>query len=452
MIVKVLIIEDDQLCQFSLKKMLKETISPNLAIKLAADKREACERIRNEEFDIIFVDLDLSYPLEGIDFIQENKHLSSHFIILSGHSSPDIIALAYQSGAEDYLLKPIGKQLLNESLKRFRLKTDHISTFLFDGLTLNAKFQGQLKNLEHIVSSNLPILLQGESGTGKTHLALLIHQNSSRCDGPFIAINCSEISEDLIESELFGHVKGAFSGAITDRKGKLELADGGTIFLDELGSLSGRAQSKLLKAIEEKNFYPLGSEKLVKSDFRVVSASCEGIENLVSQNQFREDLYFRLQGYQLWIPPLRERREDIKKLVEKILAQSMRKIILSEQVWQRLESYHWPGNIRELKKVVETLLCIPRGYIQFDDLPKNLFGEERPFAIQSSKVVHTSRSYFKHYQTDIEQKGLKRFLKEFEEDLFKYYLESNEGHVRKTLKQLKISHSSFYRVLDRIKN
>ena len=305
---------------------------------------------------------------------------------------------------------------------------------------------------EGIFENEGPLLIEGETGTGKTRLAKQVHEKSDRRHRAFIHLNCSEMSENLIESELFGHKKGSFSGAIQDKKGKLELADGGTLFLDELGSMPKNVQVKLLKAIEEKTFYPVGAEGMVTSDFRLISATCEPLANLVEQGEFREDLFFRIYGQHVVLSPLRERKKDIDRFIEMFLERSERKMVLTSTARKKMHEYHWPGNIRELERVVDQLLGAKRGRIEETDLPEHIRRNCHPLQLASKRGTSPAASSdaFSDYFELATKDGLKKAVEALENDLVKHFLERNQGKVRPTLGDLHISNSSFYRIFDRL--
>lgn len=328
----------------------------------------------------------------------------------------------------------------------------------FDELfrTTSLQLKNDLEVLGKVVSSELPIFIQGETGTGKTYLARRIHEVSKRSGGPFVALNCSEISKDLIDSELFGHTRGAFSGAVNSRRGKLELAHGGTLFLDELGSMSLLTQAKLLKAIEEKSFYPLGAERSVTSDFRVLSATCEDLRKKVRSGEFREDLYFRLYGHSLTIPPLRQRREDIELYLNHCLLTEVENLEVDDLAMEKLLNYDWPGNTRELERFAQKVKLVNKnGILTTDCLPEYIqknahpLDEERETCSSGAKIGKEGQE-LDSLLKKAKNIGMKNLMREIEQQVVAVALELNSGHIRKTMSELRMSNSSFYRVLDRI--
>lgn len=284
-----------------------------------------------------------------------------------------------------------------------------------------------------------PLLITGESGVGKTYLAKFIHSLTNE-RAPFIHLNCAEISESLIESELFGHKKGAFTGAHQDKLGLLELAHGGILFLDEIATLPMNLQSKLLKAIEEKSFFPLGSEKSVYSDFRLISATCENLRQKIERAQFRLDLFYRLEGFNVELKPLRKRKNDLWSLVDFFLQKGERKIVFEKEAKERMEVYAWPGNLRELERVVEILQAKAAGVVKLSDLEKQLVSiEPKISAVEYRDEIITSI-------------GLKAYLEKIEIEIVLSTLAKNNDHVRKTLSDLKLSNNAYYRILENAKN
>lgn len=391
-----------------------------------------------------------------LNHLKQNKVFT---VVMSQKPVQELVRNAYFLGADEFITYPLEPDDFQYILRRrefsrkFQLskKEKTLEICPFDVLTRDENYQRQLLSLYDCVMTDLPIMLQGETGTGKTFLAKKIHHFSHRSQGPFIHLNCSEMSDSLLESELFGHQKGSFSGAVYNKKGKIELAHMGTLFLDELGSAPPNVQIKLLKAIEEKSFYPVGGEELIFSNFRLISATCDDLKEMVKNGDFREDLYFRLFGHGITIKPLRKRRDDIKLLIQELLNESIRKMVFSEDALECLIRYDWPGNIRELSKVLTQMIAKSKGLIQKEDLPEHIIKNKHPLGLEVKETDATSMGLISPVHLEkVKNKGLKSLLEEIENELVAYFLETNHGKIRKTMGALGVSNSTFYRVLDRI--
>lgn len=431
---RIFLIEDDLLSRMALELKLKNM---GHSVVVASSGEEAKIKARAMKFDLAFVDLDLDRPLEGLKVLPILKDKNIYSIVLSAHESDDVIKACYLKGGDDYLAKPINDDELKKSL--FRINQENVAKKVSDELREKLFITTDILNEEiELISQSIlstrPILITGETGTGKTFLAKLIHQLSEQ-QGPFIQVNCSEFTETLLESELFGHEKGAFTGAIKNKKGLLELADNGYLFLDEISTMSISLQKKLLKAIEEKEFYPVGGEKKIKSNFRLISATCEDLHNKIATGEFREDLYFRIEGFNLTLKPLRERKGDISLIVKSFVKKESRRFILSDNAFESLLNYSFPGNIRELEKIVEILRAKNKGIIEANDL-KNVVQEKK------SKV----RAEFIDIE-EVKSIGLSSFIEKIEMKVLEDVLHSNDKKVRKTLNDLKLSNNSYYRIL-----
>ncbi|WP_127718402.1 sigma-54 dependent transcriptional regulator [Halobacteriovorax sp. HLS] len=454
-ILNFLVLEDDDLARLNLVTHLKEYG----LVRETNNSKEAIDLLSKEKFDIAWIDLDLETELAGLKVIQHATGSNAYAVVLSGREEDEYIEKAYELGCDDYLSKPFDKESLLLVLRKYRvLKSESKLRNFFSKkyITQNEKFIKSLQVINEIIGSDKPIFIKGETGTGKTLISKLIHEILFESMDKFIHLNCSEIPENLLESELFGYEKGAFSGAETSKKGKLELADGGTLFLDEIATMPISTQKKLLKAIDEKTFYPLGSEKERKSNFRLMSATCEDLEQMVKDGRFREDLYFRIEGFNVTLPNLVERKGDIPLLIKHLLGQGKRRIVLSSEVKNILENYSWPGNIRELKKVIEVLQSKCHGVISKEDLPIHISGiiqgsngsdldsQTEELSIREGVLTNKQLEFIRH-------NGLKAFMDAVEEDCVNTLFEENDQKVRQTLSVLKISNSSFYRITDRIK-
>lgn len=405
----------------------------------ASSQAEALILIEDKSFDIAFVDLDLESELAGLKIVETLRSKKTYTVVLSGREDEMIIEQAYQLGCRDYLSKPFTKTSIELIFKKYSSVSSKVQTlqalkdiFLTDDSTLVK----ELEVIDQALLSTRPILITGESGTGKTFLAKFIRQLSG-ASMPFVHLNCAEISESLIESELFGYEKGAFTGAHKSKKGLLELADGGILFLDEIATMPTAIQKKLLKAIEEKTFYPLGSEKIIRSEFRLISATCENLKSKIDKGEFRADFFFRIEGFNVSLKPLRERRDDFNKLIQFFVKKGERMIVFDSAAKALLSEYQWPGNVRELERTIEVLQTKDRGIVTASDL--------LPLLSKDLAVVETFD------MEEVKKLGLKSYIENLEGKILKLALETNEEKVRKTLSDLKISNNSYYRILENLK-
>ena len=379
---KVLVIDDD----VNLGKVISFQLSQSgYEVDTATSGEQGLQLFRAHDYDIVISDIQMP-DLSGIDLLKKIRRENEQVIVImiTAYGSVDNAVEACNLGADDYLTKPFGKEQLLftiEKAVRFRqlqtenqrLKNDLSDKFSVDNMVAKSGvMQEVLRTTHKLAQSDANVLIMGESGTGKEIIARAIHYNSRRKDKPLVTVNCPSVPGNLLESELFGHVRGAFTGAIKDRKGKFEEADGGTIFLDEIGDLQLDLQAKLLRVLQEQEFSRLGESRVIKVDVRVIAATNRDLFQLVQEGKFREDLYYRLSVVPIVLPPLRKRVEDIPYLVDFFLQRYApdKKIRLSDDVYPALMSYHWPGNIRELENLTERLLALASGdVITLDDLP-----------------------------------------------------------------------------------
>lgn len=380
---RILVVDDEVGLRNSLKELLSETYD----VETAEDGEKALQLIQEKSFEIVLSDLKMP-KLDGLGLLAKIREISplTSFILMTAQGSIEGAVAAIHAGADDYLSKPIEfaevfhrinriielrawntKKILNSSEKN-KTKLIGESQFLLD----TKKF------IEKVAAVNSPVLLLGPSGTGKEVVAKAIHEANQDSNSPFVAVNCASLSENLLESELFGHEKGAFTGAVASKPGKFELAAGGTIFLDEIGELQLNLQAKLLRVLQEKEFCRVGGTRVIKSQARVVAATHRNLKELVDKGLFREDLYFRLNVLQYQMTPLCERKEDISLLINHfwnhICEDLGMKSSLSPSARTVLEQYHYPGNIRELKNVLERLIVLTpqNGRVDLAQLPAEI--------------------------------------------------------------------------------
>ena len=349
---------------------------------------DALERLEEGKYDIAFIDL-MMEPIDGMQVLKEIRRRSpaTTAVIITAHGSVESAVEAIKNGAFDFLQKPFDlKELqifaekvldhhrLQEEVRNLRrlLARQGAGTTI---ITRNRAMSEQLELSEQIAESSLTVLIEGESGTGKELVAQFIHEHSSRRDKPFVKVNCGALPENLLESELFGHVRGAFTGALKDRKGRFEIADGGTIFLDEVAEIPPSSQVKLLRFLQHREFERVGESVTRKVDVRVIAATNRKLAASLQEGSFREDLYYRLNAVRISLPPLRERPEDVLLLVYHFLKQFSggKEIQVSPEAFRLLTVYPWPGNVRELENVVERSVLLGRdGMIEVSNLPAEL--------------------------------------------------------------------------------
>jgi DNA-binding NtrC family response regulator len=361
----ILVVDDEEGMRLGLQKALS---LEGYHVAGAATAAEARRRVRAERFDCAFVDLRLP-DQSGTELLADLREAGTAAVIVTAYASVDTAVRAMKLGAVDYLQKPFDNQdivALADRLFQRRPGSDGAGPApSSDGLVAESPAMKQITaTLRKVMDSEIPLLLQGESGTGKEMLARFVHDRSQRAGRPFVAINCAAIPPELLESELFGHQKGAFTSAHTASTGKFEAARSGTIFLDEIGEMGANLQTKLLRALEERCFEPVGSTRSIPLSARIIASTNADLPLLIREKKFRLDLYYRLKGVSVTIPPLRERREDIEPLLSVFLDMYRKRYNkpgteISREAIRFLRSYPWPGNVRELRNAVESavLLC-----------------------------------------------------------------------------------------------
>ena len=382
---KILIVDDEKIVRESLFHWFEEE---GYEVDIAENGEAALIKYEKTKFDLLLVDMKMP-GMSGLELLNRIKMIDNEsvVILITAFASVPTAISALKNGAYDYVTKPVDPDelahLVQKALEQKALRHENQQLKVnIDGIIKPDNFIGesyQMKKIYELVqtvsSTDTTVMIRGESGTGKELVAKAIHINSKRKYFPIIPVNCGALAESLLESELFGHEKGAFTGAQFKRKGKFEMADGGTIFLDEIGSISLKMQIELLRVIETRQFNRVGGNELIKSDFRIIVATNEPLEDLVKTGKFREDLYYRLNVFSIIIPPLRERRDDIVLLANffvKKFATVMNKPIknISKEAIDFLSQYDWPGNVRELENAIERAMVIGKtDIINVDDLP-----------------------------------------------------------------------------------
>ena len=384
----ILVVDDDE----SLRRVTQVQLQQaGYRAEASSSGRQALEVLQSQTVDLVLTDLKMP-GMSGLELLRavQAQQPDTMVVLMTAYGTIETAVEAVKSGAYDYITKPVNQEelllLLDRALgyRALRQEVHHLRS------SLDAKFGFEsiigrsplLMNVLDLAAraarSDVTVLIRGETGTGKELLAKAIHFNSSRSNGPFIAINCGAIPKDLLESELFGHVKGSFTGAVAHKKGKVELADGGTLFLDEIGDLPPDLQVKILRLVQSGGIEKIGATESIEVNVRIVAATHRNLEKMIEEGGFREDLYYRLAVIPLELPPLRERREDISDLLRHFFAEVRAKhgrkdLQLPEALERYFNAYHWPGNVRELENVVERIVVLARGEkVEYDDLPTAL--------------------------------------------------------------------------------
>ena len=407
---KVLVVDDDKVLQGSVKEALEYH---HFYVETADNGKEALNKVTSGQYDLVVMDVNMP-EMDGIEALEQIKKYNPSIIvlILTAYSNVGDAVKAVKLGAFNYLEKPITSDSLVALIKRALKARSLVETSKFSAPTLSLgnddKFVGEsdeMVKVFNVISKlsqvNTPVLIRGESGTGKELVAKAIHYNGPRKDERFVTINLAAVPDNLIESELFGHEKGAFTGASERKIGKFQYADGGTIFLDEIGDISATMQVKLLRVLQEKSFTPVGSNRDVKVDVRVIAASHKPFEEMIKDGSFREDLFYRLNVLPVYLPPLRERISDIPHLIDYYVSyfNSIHNLEIkgpNEEALNLLSHYTWPGNIRELRNVIEHAFIIEStDHIRPSSLPESVRKGTRQEGANSDSGDETSRIDFK---------------------------------------------------------
>src|SRR3954468_10761742 len=376
---KILIADDEQAITSGLSAILSDE---GYEVEIAPDGQKALEKLTVDRYGVVLADLKMP-KLDGLALLRELQHrqIPTECIIVTGQATVDSAVQAMQQGAYDYIEKPLNadklnrlKALIPKALEKFNVqqKNRELASKL-EGLTHYAELTGESESMREVyqvidavASSTASVLILGESGTGKELVARAVHSKSERAKGPFFALNCAALPKEILENELFGHEKGAFTGSTNEKPGAFEMASGGTIFLDEVAEMSPDIQVKLLRALETKMVRRLGGKKEISVDFRIVAATNKELQKAIADGELREDLYYRLAVVQIDLPPLRDRAEDIQLLanefLERFATQNGKKISkFEDKAWDWILSYNWPGNVRELKNAIERAVILARG-------------------------------------------------------------------------------------------
>lgn len=430
--ISILVVDDEESVRESLYSWF---IEDGYRVECAENARKALTMLESEKFDIILADIKMP-GMDGLEMLRRIKALEkdSIVIVMTAFATVDTAVKALKDGAYDYVTKPFDPDDLthlirnatrqisltdeNETLKNKVISLENVE----DLIGKSEAMKNVLRQVESVAQTNSSVIITGESGTGKELVARAIHSNSPRKFFPFVSVHCGALTESLLESELFGHEKGAFTGAMYNRKGRFEMADSGSIFLDEIATISTKMQVELLRVLESKTFVRVGGNKEISSDFRVICATNKDLKSLVENGTFREDLYYRLNVVNIQLPPLRERKDDIPALVDYFikkycLSMNRSPISIDPVAMNRLQDFNFPGNIRELENMIERAIVVGNGKkISLKDLP-----------LEKTMIANTAES-----------------LDDFEKVFILQVLNKYNWNISRTSKALKVDRVTLY--------
>lgn len=441
---KVLVVDDEEIIRDSISYILE---SEGYEVDKAENGKVAYEKIKEKHFDLVITDIEMP-AMKGTELLEKIKTLDPQtaVIIITAFGSLDTAITALRNGASDYILKPVEFDELLIKVKRlFEIKDLLIENkvlreeinrkYDFDNIVgKSPAIKKVFDMIQAVAETDSTVLISGNSGTGKELVARAIHFRSKRNNKPFIAVNCGAISENLIESELFGHKKGAFTGAISDKEGFIKAADGGTLFLDEISEMPPQLQVKLLRAIQEKEYTPVGTTQSLPVNVRFVATTNRNLEEEVKAGRFREDLYYRLNVVEIHLPSLKEREEDIPLLADHFLNKYRKELNknikgIDNDAMRALLAHEWRGEVRELENVIERAVIFCRGeFISVDDLPPSFVPDRESLSLNFSGSLEDS-------------------VRKFERDFIMRVLESNNFNKEQTAEVLKVGLSTLYRKL-----
>lgn len=459
---KALIVDDEAELRSSVAAILKNMqLNITFEIEEASNGQEAIERIKSGAWDLVLMDVKMP-EIDGLTALTEIKEHDprTFVVIMTAHSNLNDAVIAIKEGAYDYLEKPVHPEKLTEIVKKSVEAKEMVSNLaasnpIFDD-DIESEIVGQNTKMKEVFNLiyklsrvETTVLIRGENGTGKELVARAIHYNSPRKSGQFVAVNCGAIPENLMESEFFGHEKGAFTGAVERKIGKFQLANNGTLFLDEIGELKPEMQVKLLRAIQEKKFTPVGGNREVKTSARIIAATNRNLEKMMEEGEFREDLFYRLNVMPIFLPPLRERTDDIPVLAQSFLekfSESHSKVISSIDLdcLEAMKKYRWPGNIRELENVIERAFIVETSSIMtLSSLPDQILKETqniKPPEINSLASRSTAKSTQEELHLDFEV-----FKEQAEKEFITSALKANKGKINQTVAQANIPKNTLLR-------
>lgn len=436
----ILIVDDEPGIRETLRGVLEDE---GFSVETAATGESCLKTAATQHFACILLDIWLGKGIDGLETLQRLREdgNDSAVVMISGHGNIETAVRSTKLGAFDFIEKPLSLErtlvtvknaIRQRNLERSNLQFQEELAGEYVMIGESIAMRALRKQISIVAPSDGRVLISGESGTGKELVARAIHAQSKRSGAPFVEINSAALPEELVESELFGHSKGAFSGATTAKKGKFEIADGATLFLDEIGDMSARVQSKMLRVLEEQRFEPVGSNTPVKVDVRVISATNKPLQDLIENGNFRHDLFYRLNVIPFQVPPLRERLEDVPLLIEHFnrrfsFDNGKRSKTFSSDAVERLQTHTWPGNVRELKNTIERIIIMnAKQNIGPDDLPELGFTDDKPassFRFPSFKAA-----------TDAYQR-----------EFILHKLAQHDGNVSKAAEEMGVDRSHLYR-------
>jgi len=457
----ILVVDDEREHADGIVEALEKLPAKAIAVYSGKD---ALQIVRDQRVDVIVTDLKLGADFDGLTILEEAKKADSRteVILITAYATIDTCKEALRRGAYDYLVKPIDidqlRTLVNQASRkasaayhretrdeRRGTRDEGKGDFQFEGVWgTSPAMKGIFEVLRRVAPTNISVLIQGRSGTGKELLARAIHNNSPRRDKPFEPVNCAGLTETLLESELFGHVKGAFTGAISDRKGLFRIADKGTLFLDEIGDMALNCQAKLLRVIEDGQVFPVGSHKPVVVDVRIICATNQDLTKLIEEKRFRQDLYFRIKGVSISVPALRDRAEDIPALAEFFLKEAAAEIGgkctgITDAAMTVLSNYDWPGNIRQLRNCIRTMVVMcDRDKLDVVDIPPEI--AQRPQLTAGSRATFSPATCGQGSPP-----AQVRGLKELEKQAIVETLAKTAGNREQAAKILGIGERTLYR-------
>ena len=448
----IFIVDDEPSIQKLLNHWVKNQWNYNVEI---FDKGQEMLENLSKNPDLILLDIMLP-DSNGVELLPKIKEFNPNLpvIMLSAQGSIEVAMEAIRNGAFDYFTKPIDNNKLEPAIKnalsnyelhkRVEELQEHLhQEYSFDNIiSADHQMQGVFKLVSKILNNDITVLIHGESGTGKELVARAIHFNGSRQSNPFVVVNCASIPRELLESELFGHEKGSFTGAHQRKIGKFEAADGGTLFLDEIGEMEMSLQAKILRVIQQKEFERIGGNQTIKTDVRILSATNRDLKEMVENNEFREDLFYRLNSFPVVVPPLRTRRGDIVILINHFVDKFNEKLDtkikgVSKKALKVLFDYNWPGNIRELENTIERCVILSeKSEIDLDVLPEEILAPVENVTLDKNQQMFTEHSTIIPFET------LKR-------EAIKHALDKTSGNVVEAAKKLKIGRATLYRLMEK---
>lgn len=458
---RVLLVDDEDVFVEQIKEALDQS-HPEFIIDTAGDGLLALEKLESTHFDIVITDMRMP-RMDGLSLLKEiyNKYPSTYVVMVTAFGSISGAVEAMKYGACDFIEKPFNMDTLEIALVKI-IKQQEI---LSENIALKSQLKQHDQGMDQLVGAHpkmqklydqimtaadtdLTALILGETGTGKELVARSIHSRSDRRSKPFVTINCAAVPENLLESEFFGHEKGAFSGAITQRIGKFEKAHTGTLFLDEIGDIPLGLQAKILRVMQDRRITRVGSNKEIELDFRVICATNRPIEDMIKQRLFREDLYYRISVFPIIIPALRDRREDIPILVTSFIEKYGKKLNpsikgITHKAMQQLVSYSWPGNIRELENVIQRAMVSTTIEV-IDNFP-TLDGEEQVQAQKTESKANEESTIFIDANNEADYHSIKKtILEQFEKNYFTHLLQKHAGVIAEAARESGLNYKTFY--------